>query len=276
MPSTKVGDITLYYENHGQHGSPLILIHGYAATTIDWIPEHIERLAGRHRVVIFDNRGVGRSEKPTTPYSMPQLAADTVGLLDALEIDNAHVMGVSMGGMIAQHVALGYPERVAALVLGCTTAGNPGHPHFISPSDDVLKILTRPLTGDRARDNRDGWRIFFSPHYIHAQRDVLEQRLTRKLAYPETPSYALELQMGAIHQHDTYARLKDIRAPTLVQTGLADILVPPQNSQYLARRIPNARLIEYTGAAHAYLDEVGLPAIDDILEYLGEADFGDI
>ncbi len=277
MPNIQVGDISLYYETQGQHGSPLILIHGYAATTIDWMPEQIEQFAARHRVLIFDNRGVGQSDKPTTSYNMAQLAADTIGLLDSLDIEKTHVLGVSMGGMIAQHVALDYPDRVLGLILGCTTAvGKPDHSHFISPSDDVFKVLTRPLTGDRAQDTRDGWPIFYSPHYICTQRDVLEQRLAVKLMYPKTPSHTLELQMAAIHQHDTFVRLEDIQSPTLVQTGLADILMPSQNSKVLAQRIPTSRLIEYTGAAHVYLDEVGPLAIDDILAFLREVDIGDI
>lgn len=277
MPFIQINDISMYYEIHGEDGSPLMLIQGFGASKIDWFPPYVEKMAAKHRVVIFDNRGVGQTDKPTNPYAMPQFAADTVGLLDALAIEKTHVFGVSMGGMIAQHVALEYPERVLGLVLGCTAAGGPGNPNLISPSDEVFAVLTKPPSGDRAQDSRDLWPILYTPTYIEANRGLLENRLQVKLAYPETPPYALELQMGAITQtHDTFARLGEIRSPTLVQTGLDDVLIPPQNSRILAERIPNVRLIEYFEAAHCYFDEMGLTAINDVLAFLEEVDAGNL
>jgi pimeloyl-ACP methyl ester carboxylesterase len=265
----------MYYEVSGESGSPLILIQGLGASKVNWFPPHVERMAAQHRVVIFDNRGVGQTDKPAEPYTMPQFAADTAALLDALDIEKAHVFGVSMGGMIAQHVALEYPERVLGLVLGCTTAGGPGNPQFVSPSDEVIAVLTKPPSGDRAQDIRDVWPILYTPAYVEANRESLESQLQAELAYPEQPPYAFELQMGAIVQtHDTFARLGEINQPTLVQTGLEDLLVPPQNSKILVERIPDARLIEYPGGAHDYFNETGLGPVNDVLAFLEEVDAG--
>jgi pimeloyl-ACP methyl ester carboxylesterase len=232
-------------------------------------------MAARHRVVIFDNRGVGQSAKPSTPYTMPGFAADVIGLMDALAVDKAHVMGVSMGGMIAQHVALEYPERVLGLVLGCTAPGEPGTLYPINPSSEVLELLLEPSSGDRAKDNRDAWPIIYSRRFIEGNRAFLEARLQDVLAYPEPPPYALKLQLEAmLNTHDTLHRLAGIRQPTLVQTGSEDVLIPPGNSKILADQIPNARLIEYPGAGHGYFDEACPEAVDDILAFLAEIDAG--
>jgi len=272
MPFAQTHGICIYYEVHGDYGSPLIMIHGYNASSIDWYAPHIEQLSSEHRVIVFDNRGVGQTDKPREAYNMTQFAADTIGVLDALAIDKAHVLGESMGGMIAQHVALDFPDRVLGLVLGGTSTAGPGNPKMIPPSNETMQILTRPSTGDVLEDHRASWPILFTASYINAYRELLEQRLRAKLAYSNNPSYALKAQMDAIGQHDTFDRLHDIACPTLIQTGLEDVLVPPENSRVLAEHIPNARLIEYPNVGHAYLDEVGALATDDILAFLAKVD----
>ena len=275
MPFAHVSDISIYYEVFGDSGSPIVLIGGYSTTKVEWDLSQLQRMAARHRVVIFDNRGVGQTDKPSTPYTMPGFAADVIGLLDALAIQKAHVLGVSMGGMIAQHTALNYPDRVLSLVLGCTSAGEPGEPFAISPSSEVVELLSRPSSGDREKDIRDVWPIIYSRQFIEGNRAFLESLLQHILAYPESPPYSLQLQMEAIfNTHDTLHRLSDIRHPTLVQCGSEDVVIPPGNSRILADRIPNARLIEYPGAGHAYLDEVGLAGVDDILSFLAVVDAG--
>jgi pimeloyl-ACP methyl ester carboxylesterase len=118
MGKVKIDSIELYYEEHGS-GDPLLLIMGLAADSVAWMFQ-IPAFAERYRTIVFDNRGVGRSDKPPGPYSIHQMANDTAGLLDALGIERAHVVGVSMGGMIAQELALNHPQRVRGLVLACT------------------------------------------------------------------------------------------------------------------------------------------------------------
>src|SRR5262245_54107488 len=121
MPRIEINDINLYYEIHGE-GAPLLLIYGLAGRGAGFARQ-IPALSERFRVIIFDNRGVGETDQPEEPYSIPQMADDAAGLLDALGIESAHVFGVSMGGMIAQELALRYPDSVKKLALGCTHSG---------------------------------------------------------------------------------------------------------------------------------------------------------
>lgn len=273
MSFARVNDISIYYEVHGDNGSPLVLIMGFSSSKVDWFVSHVQRLATRHRVVIFDNRGVGQTDKPRTPYSMSLFASDVVGLLDAIGIQAAHIFGISMGGMIAQHIALGYPERVLSLVLGSTAPAEAGGHFPVNPTPEVLAILMNPPSGDRAQDVRNAWPIIYTSAYIEANRALLESHLSDVLAYPEPPAYALALQLQAIQNtHDSLPRLGEIRQPTLIQAGLEDVLIPPGNARILAERIPNARLIEYPSAAHGYFEEAGLRAEDDILAFLAEVD----
>ncbi|MFQ5577137.1 MAG: alpha/beta fold hydrolase [Anaerolineae bacterium] len=270
MPFAPLNDISIYYELRGASGSPVILIMGLGASKLGWPIQLVNAMAARHRVILFDNRGAGQTGWPPGPYTMSQFAADTVGLLDALAIGKAHVFGVSMGGMIAQHVALNHPDRVLGLVLGCTAAGGA---HIVRTPPDALEILTRPRSDNRAADIRAAWPIFYTPRFIEAHRDLLEKQLALVLAYPEQPRFAFELQLGAIVQtHNTFDRLKEIAAPTLIQTGLQDTLIPPGNAHILAGQIPGARVIEYPGAGHAYFLEAWPAAVNDVLAFLAEVD----
>jgi pimeloyl-ACP methyl ester carboxylesterase len=133
MPTAKVGDINIYYEIHGK-GEPLVLIYGYVGHSGLWFRQ-IPTLSKKYRVIAFDNRGIGQSDKPDIPYTMAMMAADIAGLLDIIGIDAAHVFGISMGGMIAQHFALNYPQRVISLILGCTYCGGL---HSILPKPEVF------------------------------------------------------------------------------------------------------------------------------------------
>lgn len=272
MPYAKLDEISIYFEVHGDKGSPLLLIHGLGSSIADWSLEWIRLLSMQHVVIIFDNRGVGRSDKPTTPFTMMDFASDAAGLLDNLQIDRAHVFGCSLGGMIAQHVILNYPARVQSLILACTSSVWE-HPKFVAPTQEVLTQLAKPTSGDREQDIRDGWQIMHPPTFIESHRNWLEQELQKSLAleYPETPDYARALQMGAVlNSHSTYDKLSQIMCPTLVQTGTADVLIPPENSRILAELIPNARLIEYPGYGHGFLGPCEEKATQDILDFIAQ------
>ena len=271
MPFAKVSDISIYYETYGSKAnSSLVLVMGMGATKLEWEIERVKRLARKHYVIIFDNRGSGQSDMPDAPYSMALFAADTVGLMDALDIDKAHIFGVSMGGMIAQHIALDYPERVLSLITGCATAGGK---HVVPSSREATRALLKAKSNDRAKDIRDRWSIMYTPAFVEAERELLENLLQLKLAYPEQPRYAFERQFGAIlNTHNTFERLPELQMPVLVQTGLDDIVVPPGNAHLLAEQIPQAKLIEYPNAGHFYFLETGFKAVDDVLAFLDEVD----
>lgn len=276
MPFAPVDDISIYYEVHGERGTPLLMIAGFGASKADWPADWLAALHSRHCVVLFDNRGVGRTIDAGSPFSMAQLAADAVGLMDFLGIEQVHVLGMSMGGMVAQQMALLYPDRVRSLVLGATAPGGPGHPELVSPEPQVMMDLTRPSSGDRTQDVRDRWWMGYTPAFIEANRDLLEDLLAARLAYPEAPEQTRQLQMLALLQtHDTLNQLPDIRCPTLIQSGTDDILVPSQNSHIMAERIPRARLIEYPGCAHGFYLESGGKATHDLLTFLAQFDSAD-
>ena len=123
MPTVQANEIEIYYEEHGE-GPPLLLIMGWGGNAATWKPQ-LPGLAERFHVIAFDNRGAGRTKAPDGPYTIAQMADDTAGLLDSLELPSAHVFGISMGGMVAQELALSHAERVRTLVLGCTSPGGP-------------------------------------------------------------------------------------------------------------------------------------------------------
>ena len=273
MPFAPVDDISIYYETHGEHGSPLLMIAGLGASKAVWPEAAIATLRSRHRVLLFDNRGTGQTTDPAAPFSMAQLAADTAGLLDHLGIESAHVLGMSMGGMVAQQMALIYPQRVRSLTLGATAPGGPGHPKLVNPEPHVLMHLGRPPSGDRAQDIRDGWWIGYTQAFIDANRSLLEELLQARLAYPIAPERTRQYQMLALSQtHDTYDQLPEIRCPTLVQTGTSDILVPPENSRIMAEHILGAQLVEYPECAHSFYLESEGEATRDLLAFLAQPD----
>ena len=122
MGQVQAGDVKLYYEVHGR-GEPLLMIMGLGSSSATWSPVLVTELSRRFQTIVYDNRGTGQSDKPAIPYSLEMFAGDAIALLDALKIERTHVFGVSMGGMIAQELALGHPSRLQTLTLGCTTCG---------------------------------------------------------------------------------------------------------------------------------------------------------
>ncbi|MCS6926602.1 MAG: alpha/beta hydrolase [Candidatus Binatia bacterium] len=247
MPYLRSNGITLYYEEHGS-GEPLLLIMGFTVSSIGW-RWNLPAFARMFRTIVFDNRGVGRSDKPDTPYSMAMFAADTLGVLDSLGIAQAHVFGISMGGMIAQEFALRYPQRVKTLILGCTHCG--GANAVLSQDPDVLHLVQHVETVDVQQAALIMTKVAVTPWFLQRHLDVLVQLNQLSLQYP-TPQHGMVRQMQAIQGHDTYDRLPQITVPTLVVTGKEDGLVPPENSITLARRIPNADLVMLANASHLF------------------------
>jgi pimeloyl-ACP methyl ester carboxylesterase len=265
LPKATVGDITIQYETYGE-GETLLLIAGLGACARVWFRQ-IPYLSRSYQVLAFDNRGAGASDKPDAPYSMEMLAGDTAGLLDELGIGKAHVYGVSMGGMIAQELALRHPQRVTSLILGCTTCGGDQR---ILPSTDTIAFL---LDADRwerlAPDERTRASLPFnlSQAFIEGNPELIEEYVAM-VAANSPPPYAFVRQREAVTAHDTCDRLPLISAPTLVVSGSADRQVPVENSRLLASRIPSAELVILEGMGHGFFIEAAEEASRAILDFL--------
>jgi len=266
MPIVKVGDINMYYEVHGD-GEPLVLIMGYGCNSRWWFGQ-ISTLSQEYRVVAFDNRGAGLSDKPDVSYTMEMMAGDTAALLDALAIDAAHIYGVSMGGMIAQEFALRYPDRVVSLVLGCTT---PGGPNAILPDAEAMAVLFDMERAQRLTPEQNARELLpflWRQEFIDNNPDIAEQLIAIFVEYLPPP-HGFTRQAEAMMFHDTYDRLPQIKAPTLVIGGIADRLIPVENFRTLASRIPNAELLILENMGHGYFIEAAEEANKAILDFLG-------
>jgi len=264
MPKAKVGDIEVYYETHGE-GEPLLLITGFGSYSAHWSPI-IPYLSREFRVIAFDNRGTGQSDKPDYPYTLPMMAGDAKGVLHALGINKAHVFGVSMGGMIAQEFALNYPDRLRCLVLGCTNCGGK---HAIPASEEAREFLFGRDMAKLSVEERARLTVpwLWTREFIQSHPEAVESYVAITSCYP-TPVHGFRSQAQAIARHDTYDRLPQIKAPTLVITGDADRLIPPENSKILASRIPNAELVILKNAGHGFITDATEAAAKAIMDFL--------
>ncbi|MGE0827241.1 MAG: alpha/beta fold hydrolase [Candidatus Binatia bacterium] len=247
MPHLSSNGIQIHYQEQGS-GDPLLLIMGFTVSAVGW-HWNIPAFAQAFRVIAFDNRGVGQSDKPDVPYSMAMFADDTVGVLDALGIEKAHVFGISMGGMIAQEFALRYPQRVQTLILGCTHCG--GARATLSKDPDVLNMLGSIESVDVQQAALAMTKVAVTPWFMQKHMNILLELNELSARYP-TPKHGMVRQMQAINGHDTHARLPQLTMPTLVVTGKEDGLVPAENSVTLAQQIPNADLTIFSNASHLF------------------------
>jgi pimeloyl-ACP methyl ester carboxylesterase len=262
MPKVRVNDIEMNYELHGE-GEPLVLIMGFTGSLEGWRPL-VPAFAREYRVLIFDNRGAGLTDKPAGPYSIPMMADDAAGLMDALGIESANVYGMSMGGMIAQELTLRHPQKVRALVLGCTTPGGPNsHPR----PKKTIEALTRIPNVSKEEGLEIVLRLLFTEEFIAANGPQVRE-MTRNAFDLRTPRHAVLAQAGAIAAQDTYDRLPQIKAPTLVIAGGSDEMILSANSPILAQRIPGAELVMYPKARHGYLFELAAEATAAVLDFL--------
>ena len=247
MPLARVGDIELDYERSGS-GPPLLMIMGMSGTALHWTEPFLDALRPEFEVVVYDHRGVGASTRLDGPLTIAQLAEDAAGLIAALELDSPHVLGISMGGMIAQELALAHPEQVHTLTLGCTYCGGEGS--VLAAPQDLQELTQAMLSGDRQRALRAGFEINVSPAAVGANGNW-----ERFVAIAEQRPVAVEVvmtQMQACMAHDTNARLEQLATPTLVIHGTADRLLPVANGRLIASRIPGARLELLEGIGHMF------------------------
>ena len=266
MPFAPTNGTTLHYQVVGD-GPVLCLIAGFRQSSAAWPPAFLDRMARRHRVLTFDNRGTGRSPATQGGYELDNQARDVAGLLDALGVARVHLLGFSMGGAIAQEVVTGHPDRVDRLILFGTFCGGP----WATPAPwSVLRrlFITERLTPEETA--RQAWPVTYSPDFLAANPAVVEQQMWRELEHP-TPPFVASQQMQALRRFDSYRALPRVRSPTLVATGAADVLVPPRNAATLAGRIPGARLELLQDLGHRAIWEAPEEMADLVGDFLARA-----
>jgi pimeloyl-ACP methyl ester carboxylesterase len=238
------------------------LIMGLGASLDTWIAQR-DAFAAHHRVILFDNRGAGESESPPPPWTVPDMAADAVGVLDALGIERAHVLGVSMGGMIAQEMAIGWPERVDRLVVAVSFA----RPDPLRRAFLLFRRWARLQGVDLVQEGVANLPWLVSPRVLNDQEE-LERILGVVSAMPLMAPDAYSHQIDAILEHDTLSRLPHVRAPTLVVAAAEDVLTPVYLSQEIAAAIPGARLTVLPRGNHAVQIEEAESFNEAILDFL--------
>ena len=261
MPLVENQGARIHWDEQGE-GPPVLMIMGLgAASALWWRTRPV--LARSYRTIAFDNRGVGQSDVPPGPYSIPVMASDAAAVLDAAGVARAHVFGLSMGGMIAQEFALRYPNRVLSLILGCTAAGGPNAVRAEAGATQTLKM--------RSAMSREEAEQAFIPFLYDDQtpRERVEEDLVKRRPCYATPEgYLAQLQAILAWQADD--RLPQITSPTLVIHGRNDRLVPPGNGERIASRIPGAELVLLPGANHMFTTDQPEAAHAVLLRFLGE------
>jgi 3-oxoadipate enol-lactonase len=247
MPQAAVDGISLYYERRGA-GDPVLLIQGMSGTHLTWGDAFLAGLGEDVEIVTYNHRGVGTSTPQDQPFAIAQLADDAAGLLDALEWERAHVVGISMGGMVAQELALRHPQRIRTLTLGCTYPG--GAEGELADPALIQELAGALLSGDRERALRVGFAANLSAAHI-ADEANWEPFHAMATALPVAVPVIM-LQMQAVMGHDASARLESIEAPTLIVHGTEDRMLPVSNGELIARLIPHARLELLEDVGHMF------------------------
>jgi 3-oxoadipate enol-lactonase len=249
---TRPDGVGLYHEVHGPDDAPpLILLEGMGGDIPGW-RRNIPVLARMLRVIAYDFRGNGNSDEPPGPATMQTFVDDTVAILDSLDIERAHVYGQSFGGMVAQELALTRPERVRALILGCTHAG----PRHVARGGGAKVPKGEP------------WLAMYAPGFPDRHPEHVAEDLRIGAAQPKHPVGGRR-QWEAMQGFDSFDRLPSLRMPTLVLHGAEDQTISSQNARLLAGRIPGAELVLLEGAGHLYHSEQAAAADAAVLDFLG-------
>jgi pimeloyl-ACP methyl ester carboxylesterase len=259
--SINVEDISMGYRIYGS-GYPLILIMGYGSSMNLWESSLISKLANQYKVIIFDNRGIGNSDKGRKPFSLKQFADDTAGLMDAIGIQQAHILGWSMGSMIAQELVLHHPSKVNKLILYATHCGAEMFP----PNPEIIEKLT-DLTGT---DQERGMRFIstlFPSNWLQNNGHRIGEIFFRPMG--NLPEDTLQLQSKSIEEWiGTANLLGEIHNSVLLITGMDDCLVVPQNSRYMSEKIPNAKLDLIENGGHGLMFQFPDIFCEKVLDFL--------
>lgn len=250
----------IYWQEHGA-GEPLLLISGLGGTHQDWrrlLPE----LSAQYRVIVFDNRGAGATSFTDEAFSIPLLASDARAVLEAANVEAAHILGMSMGGMIAQEFALNYPEKTRSLILAVTNCG--GRESVPAQLEVYLALQGRGV----ATPEDAFWAMAPFIYDANTPRERLEQDLAaREGVFTKPENFMRQLQAITTWQ-GTHARLASVNAPTLILHGKNDRLIPCANSHVLAGQIPNAELVELDDASHIFMTDQPEKSAAALLNFL--------
>ncbi len=272
MPYADVNDIEIYYEIHGSEDStPIVLIEGWGMSLWCWFRQ-LKALSEKHKVIIFDNRGIGKSSKPDYAYSSEMLADDAKKLLDFLGIEKAHIFGNSMGGMIAQQFTISYPEKVLGLIIASTSFGE-ANPNIFQRTNKTLgamfAIPTETISLEQSMDIRRS--VAYSQNFLRANRSLTKQ-IEKWISENPQPLYALLHQSQIAPNFDSEKEIGYFTVPTLILHGEDDLIIPPQNAKLLFEKIPNSRLILFKEGPHRIEIERYEEYNESILNFLSEVD----
>ncbi len=266
MAKVHCNGIDVYYEEAGS-GEPLLLIAGLGYGLWMW-HKMIPGLSKHCQVIAFDNRGAGQTDKPDGPYDVQMLADDTAGLLDALGIEKAAVMGHSMGGFVAQQLVLDRPDLVGKLVLSATNFGGPNH---IPVTPEAMAVIL-DRSGDPVDVIKRGIAVACAPGFADARPQLVDELIAYRLTNPVPPAqYQAQTAVGlglmnaeAAFEH----KLEDVQAPTLILFGEHDRVVPPENADLLAQHLVDSTTVILPDAGHMFPVEQPEAAVDVIVGFL--------
>jgi len=252
--------VRIAWERRGS-GFPLVLVHGLGYARWGWEPV-ADLFAARYEVVLLDNRGIGESDAPPGPYTAAGMAGDVIRVLDEAQIERAHVLGTSLGGMIAQELVLSAPERVEKLILACST---PGGPNAAPMPEQTVRLMAEAPGLEPMLALRRFVENALAPG---ASNGVVDRILAHRVATAQSPA-AWMAQAAAGAGFDAWNRLAEIETPTLVLHGTADVVVDPANAELLAARIQNARVELFEGCGHLFFWEQPERFVASVGEFLG-------
>jgi 3-oxoadipate enol-lactonase len=266
MPTIPANGIKVHYEIHGE-GTPLVLIAGLGYPAWQW-QRMIPYLSQQIKVIAFDNRGVGETDKPPGRYTAGLLAADTVALMDGLKIESAVIMGHSMGGFIAQELALTYPQRVSKLILSAT---NFGGPHHVPVTPEAMLVLS-DMTSDPITRFKNGLVVSTAPGFAEQHPEIIQEWLDWRIAHPIDPAgyqAQMAIGLGLISQEASFEdKLANIRVPALILSGAHDKVVPPANAKLLADKLPSSTVVILPDAGHFFPMEVPREASQAVINFI--------